>query len=133
MGELISISVSIISIFCIGVIVARKIPALADLPENLQGKEETIGLKLKLKIKEWPSVKNFSYELFLRKFISKIRILSLKTENQTFNWLQKLKERSKSKISFPSSSACWQTQETKNKKLEEDGYWEEIKKNKEKK
>lgn len=110
MIEIFSLVILIFSLLGIVVIVWRKIPVLADSPEILSDKREPISLRLKRKIKELPSVKNFSYELFLQKFISKIRILTLKTDNQTFNWLQKLKEK------------------TKKKKLEEDGYWEEIKK-----
>jgi len=115
MIEIFSLIILIFSLLGIGIIVWRKIPALADLSENLPGKEESLGLRLKKKIKEIPSIKNFSYELFLQKFISKIRVLSLKTENQTFSWLQRLREKKKKK------------------KLEEDGYWEEIKKIRKKK
>ena len=92
------------------VLVWRKIPLLVELPETLSGKGEPFNLKLKKKIKEFSFFKNFSYEIFLQKFISKIRILTLKTDNQTFSWLQELREK------------------IKKKKLEEDGYWEEIKK-----
>lgn len=92
------------------VIVWRKIPVLAVLSEPLLEKSEPFSLKLKKKIKEFNPFKNFSYELFLQKLISRIRILILKTENLTFNWLQKLKER------------------IKKKKLEADNYWEELKK-----
>ena len=110
MIEIFFLVILIFSLLGIVVIVWRKIPVLAGSPDILSDKSESISLKLKRKIKEFPSIKNFSYELFLQKFISKIRILTLKTDNQTFNWLQKLKER------------------TKKKKLEEDGYWEEVKK-----
>ena len=67
--------------------------------------------KLKEKIKILNPFKSFSYEIFLQKLLSKIRILSLKTDNKTFNWLQKLREKSQKK-----------------KNLENDNYWEEIKK-----
>ena len=110
MGELIAIITLICSLLGMGVIVWRKIPVLINLPEVLPEKGEPIVLKLKRKIKELNFFRNFSYELFLQKLISKIRILTLKTDNQTFNWLQKLKER------------------IKKKKLGEDNYWEELKK-----
>ena len=110
MIEIIAIIILICSLLGIGVIVWRKIPLLVEMPEVLPEESESTSLKLKKKIKEFLPFKNFSYEIFLQKFISKIRILTLKTDNQTFNWLQKLKER------------------MKKKKLEEDGYWEEIKK-----
>lgn len=110
MIETIAIIILICSLLGTGAIVWRKIPLLIELPEALPMKDESFGLKLKKKIKEFAPLKNFSYETFLQKFISKIRILTLKTDNQTFSWLQKLREK------------------IKKKKLEEDGYWEEIKK-----
>jgi len=127
MIEIIAIIILICSLLGIGMIVWRKIPLLVELPEALPMKDESFGLKLKKKIKEFAPFKNFSYETFLQKFISKIRILTLKTDSQTFSWLQKLRERSKRKNSS-SSPVDWQTQKTKNKKLDEDNYWEEIKK-----
>ncbi len=110
MVELITLIILLASVIGIGVIIFKNLPVLADLPESSPEKKESIGFRLKQKIKEVPSIKNFSHELVLQKFISKIRMVSLKTDHQTFNWLQKLRER------------------TKNKKLKEDGYWEEIKK-----
>lgn len=76
------------------VIIFKKIPVLVDLPEIVE-RREPLGLKLKEKIKELNPLKNFSYNLFLQKVLSKIRILSLKVENKTFHWLQKLREKSK--------------------------------------
>lgn len=93
------------------IIIWRKIPVLVALPELLSEKGESFSLKLKKKIKELNPLKNFSYEIFLQKLISKIRILTLKTDSQTFNWLQKLREKIKKK-----------------KNLENDNYWEELKK-----
>ena len=134
MIEIIAIIILICSLLGTGAIILKKIPFLIELPEALPEENESFGLKLKKKIKEFSPFKNFSYEIFLQKFISKIRILTLKTDNQTFSWLQKLRERSKRKTSSfsssssPSSSVSCQTQEIKNKKLDEDNYWEEIKK-----
>ena len=55
--------------------------------------------------------RNFSYEKFLQKFLTKVRILSLKTDNKTSNWLKRLKDN------------------TQRKKItEDDNYWDEIKK-----
>lgn len=109
-SEIIAVTILFGSLLGIGVIIYRKIPILVGLPENLPREGEPIVLKLKKKIKELHPFKNFSYEIFLQKMISKIRILSLKTDNQTFSWLQKLKEK------------------TKKKKLENDNYWQELKK-----
>ncbi|MBU4298505.1 hypothetical protein KJ636_00470, partial [Patescibacteria group bacterium] len=49
-------------------------------------------IKFKKRIGEISPFKNFSYELFLQKILAKIRILALKIENLTLNWVQKLKE-----------------------------------------
>lgn len=93
------------------ILIFRKIPALVELPGVFPQRKDLIGLRIKEKIKQLNPFKNFSYEIFLQKLLSKVRILTLKTENKTFSWLQKLREK------------------TQKKKLE-DHYWEEIKKNK---
>jgi len=106
--------VLIFSLMGLATLVFRKIPVLANLSEVPLQKKESTGFKLKEKIK-LNLLKNFSYEIFLQKLLSKIRILTLKTENKTFNWLQKLREKAQKK------------------KLDEnDKYWEEVKKNKDK-
>jgi len=127
MIEIITTIILICSLLGIGVIIWRKIPLLIRLPENLAKEDEPFSLKLKQKTEKLSPFKNFSYEIFLQKFISKIRILSLKTDKQTFNWLQRLRERSQKK-NFSSRSVDWQNQEVKKNKLGEDNYWEEIKK-----
>jgi len=99
------------SLIGMAVIIFRKIPALVELPEILPQKgERELFPKLKEKIKILNPFKFFSYEIFLQKILSKIRILSLKTENKTFNWLKQL--RTKAKI----------------RKNLDANYWEEIKK-----
>ena len=127
MIEIIATTILICSLLGMGVIIRRKIPFLVKLPESLPEGEELFSSKLKQKTEELSPFKNFSYEIFLQKFISKIRILSLKTDKQTFNWLQKLREHSKKKT-FSSRPLDGQNQETRKKKLDEDNYWEEIKK-----
>ena len=100
------------SLLGMGAIIVRKIPVLVGLPEVIKKPSgEPFWLKLNRKIKNIPGFKSFSYEIFLQKLLSKIRILSLKTDNKTFNWLQKLREKSKRK-----------------KIKENDNYWEELKK-----
>jgi len=99
-----------ISLIGMGTIIWLKIPLLVGLPEVSSEKGESFGLKLKKKIKEFNPVRNFSYELFLKKLIFRMRILILKFDNQTFNWLRKLNERRKKKES------------------ENDDYWEKLKK-----
>jgi hypothetical protein len=112
-SELTAVIILFGSFLGMGAIMFRKIPALVELPEipaaiiNWKG----IFLKLKEKIKILNPFKSFSHEVFLQKILSKIRILSLKSENKTGSWLQRLREKSQ-----------------KNKFEENDNYWEEIKK-----
>ena len=97
-----------------GVIAYRKIPLLIELPDVVE-KDGVMKWPsiVKSKIKNIDFVKNFSYEIFLQKILSKFKVLTLKTENKTSNWLQELRERHKNK-----------------KVLEDDHYWDEIKKRK---
>ena len=92
MLEIIAIVILISSIFGIGIIIYRKIPILRELPE-LAGKsvESDFLLKAKEKIKNIPILKSFSLETYLQKILSKIRVLSLRIDSKTFNWLQKLR------------------------------------------
>ncbi|MFQ6049662.1 MAG: hypothetical protein ACE5J0_01305 [Candidatus Paceibacterales bacterium] len=100
------------SLLGMGVIVSRKIPVLLELPEIAERPEgESLILRLKRRIDKLNPFKNFSYEIFLQKILTKIRILTLKTDNKTFDWLQKLRKRAHQK-----------------KLRENDNYWEEIKK-----
>lgn len=115
MAELIATGILIISIVGMSIIVFRKIPRLLTLPETFQEKKEGIISRLGGKLKESGPFKNFSYEIFLQKIISKIRILTLKMDVKTWSWLQKLRER------------------TRKKKLGDDNYWEELKKSTDKK
>ncbi len=91
MVEIIAIIIFVSSIFGILVIIFRKIPVLAALPEIFPAKESLI-LKFKKRIKEINPFKGFFYELFLHKFLVKMRILNLKADNKIFSWLQKLRE-----------------------------------------
>jgi len=115
--ELVAIIILFGSFLGMAAIISRKIPVLAELPEVPARaiRKDTLS-KLKEKIKVLNPFKSFSYEIFLQKLLSKIRILSLKTDNKTFNWLQKLRERAQKK-----------------KTEKSDTYWEEIKKIKNKK
>jgi len=115
MPELIAIIILLCSVVGIGVIIFRKIPILVELPEVSPRKkrQKVPGFFQKgiEKIKKIGPFKSFSFEIFLQKLLSKIRILTLKTDNKTSSWLQKLREKTK-----------------KNKSKENDNYWEEIKK-----
>jgi len=109
--NLVAIIVSLLGLAGVLVIVLRKIPVLLSLPKTplIKGENRLLA-RLKEKAKEYNPLKKFSYELFLQKLISRVRILILKTENKTFNWLQHLKKKQREK------------------QLGEDNYWEEVKK-----
>jgi hypothetical protein len=81
----------------------RKIPLIL----SFEPQKESLFSILKKKIENLNPLKNFSFEIFLQKWIAKIRILILKIDNLTFKWLRELKEKQKKKI---------------------DDYWEKIKK-----
>jgi len=112
--ELIVQIIFILSIVGTGIIIFRKIPALVTLSPESPSQEESFTASFKNKIKKINPFQNFSYEVFLQKLLARFRILTLKTENKTFNWLQKLKEK------------------TQEKETGNDNYWEEVKKSKNK-
>lgn len=110
MAELVAIIILIVGLLGMGIIIYRKVPLLLEpleiAPIQFNWKEQLV------KIKNLPLLKDFSFEILLQKILSKIRILTLKTDSKTSSWLQRLRERSKKK------------------KLEEeegDDYWEKIK------
>jgi hypothetical protein len=112
MAEIIAIIILGTSLLGIGVILFRKVPLLVELPEASERPfQETFWLKFKERIKNIPGLKSFSFEIFLQKLLSRIRVLTLKTDNKTSGWLQKLREKSQ-----------------KEKSQEDDNYWKEIKK-----
>lgn len=111
MTELIVALTLILSALGIIAFVWRKIPVLVKIPEDSLEKTESLALKLKRKFKESNPFKGFSYEIFLQKLLTKVRILSLKTDNKTFHWIQNLREKAKKK-----------------RRGQDDDYWEEVKK-----
>jgi hypothetical protein len=109
MPELIAIIVLIISLSGIGIIVYRKMPLLLELPKTVSVR---FNWKEQLaRVKNFSPLKDFSFEVFLQKILSRVRVLTLKTDNKTSSWLQRLREKSQ-----------------KNKIKEEDNYWEKVKK-----
>jgi hypothetical protein len=111
MVKIIASIIFFLSLGGMGAIAFRKIPILVELPKAPKSKRESPILVLEKRIKEWDFLQDFSFDLFLQKLLSKIRILTLKTDSKTSDWLQKLREKSKMK-----------------KALEDDDYWEEVKK-----
>lgn len=112
MVVLIAQFVLLISLVGIGMILFRKIPVLIELSETF-GKPETENfiLKLKRKIKNTSALTSFSFEVFLQKILSRIKILSLRVENRSDTLLQRLRKNSQKK-----------------KLKETDSYWEKLKK-----
>jgi len=109
--ELIAIIIFLASAFGISFVLLKKIPVLAEMPEIAEGqKKESLILKLKEKCKTLPVIRDICSGILLQKTLSKIRVLTLKIENKTGSWLQKLRIKS-------------QTEKTK----ENDSYWTEVK------
>ena len=110
MAELIATIILFGGLVGMGVILFRKIPVLAQLPEV----PTSFGFKIKIqriaeKIKNSKYFKTPLFEILLQKVLSKVRILTLKIENKTGSLLQKLREKSQ-------------------KKKENDQYWRKLKK-----
>ena len=89
----------------------RKLPLLVKLPETTPISKAYIALKFKESVKKLPGADKFDYEMYLQKLLSKIRILTLKTESTTESWLAKLRQKAIRKNGHHS-----------------DDYWEELKK-----
>ena len=111
LAELIFLSILVFSFLGISVILFRKIPALVSLPETSQGTGQPLVKKIRETVKNIPGLKSVPYELYLQKILSKVRVLTMKTENKTGNWLEKLRKRANQKNHFDS-----------------DDYWEELRK-----
>jgi len=93
------------------VILLRKIPLLLELPETMPSHFSWKETFSRIKIKNSFPLKNFPLEIFLQKVLSRVRIITLKTDNKTSSWLQRLRERS-----------------AKKKFSENDNYWKEVRK-----
>jgi hypothetical protein len=110
MAELIAIIILFSGFIGIGIILFRKIPVLAQLPEVPTSFDFKIKIqKIAGKIKNSKYFKTPPFEILLQKVLSKVRILTLKIENKTGSLLQKLREKSE-------------------KKKENDQYWRKLKK-----
>ena len=96
-------------------IVLKKILILGNLPA-VSLPRESLSLRLKNKIKNLPGAETINYEIYLQKILSRVRILTLKTEQKTGHWLETLRQRSRQK-----------------KNGRPDDYWEELKTTKKKK
>lgn len=111
MIEIIATIILIGSVLGMVIILARKMPALANLPaENVGGPRAGIFSRLKAKLKNNGTVKKFSVELLQQKILSKIRTLSLRMENKTGAWLKSLRQKNLNK-----------------KQNSSDKYWDDLK------
>lgn len=110
MSNLIAIIVLFGSLLGIGVILLPKIPLIRKLPLEAGGPQENLPLRLKNKIKALGPLKSFSSESLLHKLLSKTRILTLKMESKISSWQHQLRKNSK-----------------KEKAIENDTYWKELK------
>ena len=109
--EIITLIIFFGSLIGMGVVIFRKIPVLVEQPEISSPRGDgKLFSKLIGKIKILNPLKSFSYEVFLQKILSKVKILSLKAENKSSNWLKRLRMKAKIRKNLDAN------------------YWEEIKK-----
>jgi len=102
MLEIIFLAVLIISLTGMVLIIRRKIPVLLELSPQ----EARPGFFSRFR-KKTPGSK----ELFLHKILSKVRILVLKTDNKTTEWMKRLREKSR-----------------ENNEKFSDSYWDKLRK-----
>ena len=111
MIELIFLIILFLSAAGIGFILYRKMPVLSKIAEPSGDFQKIVVSKIKERTKDLPGLKDFSYELYLQKMLSKFRVLTLKTENKTGNWLESLRKK-----------------HVQNNGSNNDNYWEKLKK-----
>lgn len=85
-------SISFFSLFGILLILFRKMPLLVKLPEG-NSIWELLTPEIKKGLAKIPGAKNIDYELYLQKMLSKARVLTMKVEGKTGNWLERLRQR----------------------------------------
>jgi hypothetical protein len=107
MIEIIFSVILFLSLAGISVIIWKRIPDIALLPETVPASFDWKGALTK--IKEGSPFKKVSSEMLLQKMLSKTRVLILKTDNKTSNWLQRLRERAQ-----------------ENKFGDNDTYWKDV-------
>ena len=107
-----------VSLASLGYVVGRKVPLLLTFPAKQERDSmKEIFQEATGKIQYSALFKAVSSpNLLLQKLLSKARIFSLRTENKTSQWLEKLRKRSQEK-----------------KVLFSEDYWKQLRKGKEKK
>lgn len=111
MIEIIFTIILVLSLIGLGVILFRRMPDLVNLPEQPLALQKTVVLNIKRGVKKLPVLKSFSYEIYLQRILSRVRVLTLKTDHKTSSWLERLRKK--------------QSQENGSNN---DKYWEELKK-----
>ena len=109
--ELIFLIVLGISFVGMAVVLLRKVPVLSKLPELEGDFGDLLVSGIKNGAKNLPAVRNFSYEMYLQKLLSRVRVLTLKTDHKTSGWLEKLRQKN-----------------YKKNHANNDKYWDELKK-----
>lgn len=84
---------------------------IKDSLEKLKDSSLVKRLKESAVLKKLTPSKSFSFEKLLQKMLSRIRVLVLKIDHKTSDWLQKLRERAKKRASS-----------------EKDDYWQKLRK-----
>ena len=101
MVDLISASVLVISFGGLLFLVARKIPVLCSVAMAAPVEKKKFLEKIKIIAKDKNPIKNLPVDLFLQKFLSKIRVQVLRIEHKIANLLSHLRQKAiKEKNSF---------------------------------
>lgn len=109
--ELVFLIVFGISFIGVAVILLRKVSILSKLLEPEGNLRDLLVSGVKNGTKNLPAVKNFSYEIYLQKLLSRVRVLTLKTDHKTSGWLEGLRQKNHKK-----------------NHANNDKYWDELKK-----
>ncbi len=92
-------------------LVIKKIPVLAQLPENQTVfSNQGITVQLRKVAEKMPFARSFSLNIYLQRILSKTKILTMRFEGKISSWLQDLRTKAQKKQELT------------------DNYWEELKK-----
>ena len=95
---LIAFVIFLISVVGVGIIILKKVPVLVQVNVKPIDKSAVFSA-IKAQIKD-KTIKDFSFEMFLHKLLSKLRVMILKTERQIGCWLSSLRQKSINKNCF---------------------------------
>jgi len=94
MFQTITLLVFCASLLGLAGIILRKAPVLAEIPiQDLERGPRALS-KIKSKVQSNGIVQKLSLDSLLHKFLSKFRVLTMKTENRTAHMLEKLRKKS---------------------------------------